>query len=266
MHCYRLLSNGNMRAKDKSEIVYGLHAVRHALRHSRRDILEIWVQNSRQSAQAIREILRLADTSPVSYVSRQFMDQLTGHARHQGIAIRKSTPAEGRPASDLKSLLTVDSDTLPLYLVLDGVQDPHNLGACLRTADAAGVKALIVPRDRAAGLTPVVSKVSSGAAEVIPLIRVTNLARTLREMQSAGIWIIGTAGEAKNSIFEVDMNRPLALVLGAEGRGLRQNTRKYCDVLANIPMAGVVESLNVSVAASVCLYEAVRQRDYAKSD
>lgn len=247
-------------AKGRSDIVYGLHTVRHALGHSRGDVLEIWIQNNRQSAQAIREILHLAGACPASYVTRQFLDQLTGHARHQGIAIRKSTPAEGRPASDLKSRLSIDSDTLPLYLVLDGVQDPHNLGACLRTAEAAGVKAVIVPRDRAAGLTPVVSKVSSGAAEVIPIIRVTNLARSLREMKSAGIWIIGAAGEAKISIFEVDMNRPLALVLGAESRGLRQNTRKQCDMLASIPMAGVVESLNVSVAASVCLYEAVRQR------
>ena len=240
--------------------MYGLHAVRHALRHSRGDVLEIWVQDGRQSAHAIREILQLAGPSPVHQVSRQYLDQLTGQARHQGIAIRKRPAAGESAAVDLASLLAEDSATPPLYLVLDGVQDPHNLGACLRTAEAAGARAVVVPKDRAAGLTPVVSKVASGAAELIPLIRVTNVARALREMQAAGVWIIGADGKADASIFDVDMNRPLALVLGAEGGGLRQNTRRHCDVVARIPMAGVIESLNVSVAAGICLYEAVRQR------
>jgi 23S rRNA (guanosine2251-2'-O)-methyltransferase len=145
-------------------------------------------------------------------------------------------------------------------LVLDGVQDPHNLGACLRSADAAGVDAVIVPKDKAAGLTPVVRKVACGAAENVPFFQVTNLARTLRDLQERGIWLIGAAGEAESSLYQADLRGPLALVMGAEEQGMRRLTREHCDVLVNIPMAGSVESLNVSVATGICLFEAVRQR------
>ena len=241
-----------------TEIVYGMHAVRHALQHSPVYVLELWIQNDRQSEQAIRDIMQLAGTTPVQYVSKQAMNKLTHYARHQGVVIRKK---KARSANiDLTSLLTSEDETIPLYLVLDGVQDPHNLGACIRTADAAGVKAVIIPKDRAAGLNATVSNVASGAAENIPVIEVTNLARSLRALQDAGIWIIGTVNDAGTSIYEVDLNRPLALVMGAEDKGLRQNTRDHCDMLVNIPMAGVVESLNVSVATGICLFEAIRQR------
>jgi 23S rRNA (guanosine2251-2'-O)-methyltransferase len=151
-------------------------------------------------------------------------------------------------------------DGPPLLLILDGVQDPHNLGACLRTSDAAGVSAVIVPRDRAAGLSPTVRKVASGAAESVPLIQVTNLARTLRWLRERGIWVIGTDDQATKSAYQVDLKGPLAIVLGAEGAGVRRLTRENCDDLVSLPMLGVVESLNVSVAAGVLLYEAVRQR------
>jgi 23S rRNA (guanosine2251-2'-O)-methyltransferase len=149
-----------------------------------------------------------------------------------------------------------------LLLVLDGVQDPHNLGACLRTADAAGVIAVIVPRDRAAGLSPVVRKVASGAAETVPLIQVVNLSRTLKWLKERGVWLVGTDDEAKTSLHSAKLDGPLAIVMGAEGAGMRRLTREHCDLLVSIPMAGVVESLNVSVATGVVLYETVRQRTH----
>lgn len=244
--------------KGKSEIIYGLHAVKHALQHSPVYVLEIWIQDDKQSAQGIQDIIKLAGTIPVQYVSRQAMDKLTQYARHQGVVVRKK---KVRSANiDLTSLLVMEDDTTPLYLVLDGVQDPHNLGACIRTADAAGVKAVIIPKDRAVTLNATVRKVASGAAENVPVVEVTNLARSLRELQDAGIWIIGTADDAGASIYDVDLNRPMALVMGSEDSGLRQNTRNHCDILVTIPMAGVVENLNVSVATGICLYEAIRQR------
>ena len=150
--------------------------------------------------------------------------------------------------------------TEPLLLILDGVQDPHNLGACLRTADAAGVSAVIAPRDRAVGLTPTVRKVACGAAEAIPFIQVTNIARTLRELKDRGIWLVGADGAAEMDIFSAGLRGPLGLVMGAEGEGLRRLTREHCDFLVRIPMAGTLESLNVSVATGICLFEAVRQR------
>jgi 23S rRNA (guanosine2251-2'-O)-methyltransferase len=148
----------------------------------------------------------------------------------------------------------------PLILVLDGVTDPHNLGACLRTADAAGALAVIVPKDKSATLTPVVRKVACGAAEVIPLVAVTNLARTLEKLQQRGLWVVGTAGEAEQEIYQQDLTGPLVMIMGAEGKGMRRLTREHCDFLVKLPMAGSVSSLNVSVATGVCLFEAVRQR------
>lgn len=242
------------------EIIHGIHAVHHTLEHSRDNVVEVWIQENKKSSAKLEKITQLAKEAALSiqYVSRQTLDKQTNNARHQGVSVKCKI---SRPVKlDLKSLLASNDNALPLYLVLDGVQDPHNLGACLRTADASGVKAVIIPKDNAVGVNPTVRMVASGAAEYIPVISVTNLARTLREMQDAGIWIIGTADDATQSIYEMDFNRPLALVLGTEGKGLRQNTRKHCDVLMSIPMMGTVESLNVSVAAGVCLYEAVRQR------
>jgi len=152
------------------------------------------------------------------------------------------------------------SERAPLILVLDGVTDPHNLGACLRTADAAGVTAVVIPKDKSATLTPVVRKVACGAAEVIPLVAVTNLARTLEKLQQRGLWVVGTAGEAEQQIYQQDLTGPLVMIMGAEGKGMRRLTRDHCDFLVKLPMAGSVSSLNVSVATGVCLFEAVRQR------
>ena len=244
-----------------SEIIYGLHAVRHALQHSPHAVLEMWVQDGRQSAKDMGEILKAAAGSvSLQVVPRQTLDRLTGHARHQGIAARMR---RGKfSTQDLDILLTTVTTELPLYLVLDGIQDPHNLGACLRTADGAGARAVIIPRDRAVGMTATVAKVASGAAETVPVVQVTNLARALRQLKEAGVWVVGASGDAEKSIYQTDLNRPLALVLGAEGKGLRENTRNHCDFLAHIPMAGAVASLNVSVAAAVCLYEAVRQQKH----
>jgi len=249
----------------QSEITCGIHAVRHALKNAAANVLEMWVMDNKKPAKGISEILELAKSMRVSvqFVANKTLDKLTHQANHQGVAIRrKVTSVDGK--IDLASVLEIDDGTKGLFLVLDGVQDPHNLGACLRTADAVGVRAVILPKDRAVGLNETVRKVACGAAENTPVIHVTNLSRALNEMQEAGVWVIGTADEAENTIYEEDLTSPIALVMGSEGQGLRQNTRKHCDKLVNIPMAGVVESLNVSVAAGVCLYEARRQRHLNK--
>jgi 23S rRNA (guanosine2251-2'-O)-methyltransferase len=190
---------------------------------------------------------------------RDRLDRLAGGTGHQGIAAQVNAPAAlGEKALD--ELLTALEEP-PLLLVLDGVQDPHNLGACLRSADAAGAHAVIAPRDRAAGLTPVACKVASGAAESVPFIQVTNLARTLRHLRDGWqVRVVGTAGEAETLLYDADLTGPLALVMGSEEKGLRRLTREQCDLLVRLPMAGAVESLNVSVAAGVALFEAVRQR------
>ncbi len=253
----------------QSEITCGIHAVRHALKNASSDVLEMWVQENKKpekkSGKAISEILELAKNAQVTvqFVANKTLDKLSHQSNHQGVVIRRKVTAIDSKI-DLASVLAMEEGEKALFLVLDGVQDPHNLGACLRTADAVGVRAVILPRDRAVGLNETVRKVASGAAENTPVIHVTNLSRALREMQDAGIWVIGTADEAENSIFEEDLTSSIALVMGSEGKGLRQNTRKHCDKLVNIPMAGVVESLNVSVAAGVCLYEVRRQRDLDK--
>ena len=234
-----------------TEIIYGLHAARHALQQSAHAVLELWVQENKKDSKAISELIRAAGSSSIQYVSKQTLDKLAQYERHQGVVLKKRK--EKQAVSDLAALLSdIDNDAIPLFL--------HNLGACLRTADAAGVRAIIIPKARTASLTATVSKVASGAAESVPLIEVTNLARTLRQLKEAGIWIIGTADDAPGSIYQADLNRSLALVMGGEGEGLRENSRKHCDLLVSIPMAGIVESLNVSVATGICLFEAVRQR------
>ncbi len=251
----------------KSEITYGIHAVRHALKNASANVLEMWalenIKPAKKSTGAISEILELAKNAQVTvqFVANKTLGKLTRQANHQGVAIRRKVMDS---KIDLASVLNMDDGGNALFLVLDGVQDPHNLGACLRTADAVGVRAIILPKDRAVGVNETVRKVACGAAENTPVIHVTNLSRALREMQDAGIWVIGTADESENTIYEEDLTSSIALVMGSEGQGLRQNTRKHCDKLVNIPMAGVVESLNVSVAAGVCLFEAQRQRHLNK--
>ncbi len=253
----------------QSEITCGIHSVRHALKNASANVLEMWVQDNKKSdkksGRAISEILELAKDAQVTvqFVANKTLDKLSHQANHQGVVIRRKVTAIDSKI-DLASVLEMDDGEKALFLVLDGVQDPHNLGACLRTADAVGVRAVILPKDRAVGLNETVRKVACGAAENTPVIHVTNLSRSLRQMQDAGVWVIGTADECENTIYEEDLTSSIALVMGSEGQGLRQNTRKHCDKLVNIPMAGVVESLNVSVAAGVCLYEARRQRHLNK--
>lgn len=249
---------------DKPEIqplqwVHGIHAVQAMLKIDARQISELRFLRGRKDLRQ-QKVQALADAQeiPWSWTSRKELDQLAEGGNHQGVAAlcRLATiPDE----SYLETLLERVGQA-PLLLVLDEVTDPHNLGACLRTADAVGVHAVITTRDRSAGITPVVRKVASGAAETVPLVMVTNLVRTLERLKARGIWVIGADGAAQAMIYETDMTGPLALVMGAEGKGLRRLTRESCDRLIKLPMRGVVSSLNVSVAAGACLYEITRQR------
>jgi len=241
------------------ELIAGWHAVIAALRAPASSVREIWLRRGREDRRS-EELLQLARerSVPVRSVDVSALDERAEGISHQGV-LAHVTGGGVLDENDLGRLLD-GLDHPPFLLVLDGVQDPHNLGACLRTADAAGVDAVIAPRDRAVSLTPAVRKTAAGAAEMLPFVQVTNLARCLRELQARGIWVIGTAGEAEQSLYQADLKGPLALVLGAEEKGLRRLTRENCDLLVRIPMQGMVESLNVSVAAAVCLYEAVRQR------
>lgn len=243
-------------------LVYGLHVIPPILERSSQRILELWVDSSRHD-ERIQAILRLAQSLGIAVqkADRKRLDSMVGDSSHQGVVARVRSPHTGNEKELLDAITNLEHP--PLLLVLDGVQDPHNLGACLRTADAAGVDAVIVPRDKACGLTATVSKVASGAAEVIPFFAVTNLARCLRELQQQGIWCIGLAGEAPTSLFDIKLSGPLAIVMGAEGKGLRRLTRETCDELAHLPMLGSVSSLNVSVSTGVALFEAVRQRAFA---
>jgi 23S rRNA (guanosine2251-2'-O)-methyltransferase len=243
----------------ETTVVYGLHAVRTLLqqRPDRASLLSL--QKGREDARSSElQRLALAASVKVEWRDAHELDRLAGNERHQGACLQ--VRALGPLGEGALDELLDRAAAPPLLLVLDGVQDPHNLGACLRTADAAGASAVIVPRDRAAGLTPTVRKVASGAAETMPLIQVVNLARTLRWLKEREIWVVGADDQAPQSLFAAKLTGRLALVLGAEGAGLRRLTREHCDVLVGIPMAGAVESLNVSVAAGVLLFEAARQR------
>ncbi|MDH5600955.1 MAG: 23S rRNA (guanosine(2251)-2'-O)-methyltransferase RlmB [Gammaproteobacteria bacterium] len=247
-------------AESKSHYVYGMHAVQAVLEREPELVSRVWIENSRRDAKA-KKLLQLAHDANIKpeRVKTDVLNKLVGeNANHQGvIALSKDVPAGNE--KDLKQLID-NLDIPPFLLILDGVQDPHNLGACLRTADAAGVHAVIAPKDKASGLTAVVRKVACGAAETVPFIQVTNLARTMRDLQQTGIWMIGTSLDTEQDIYQADLSGPLALVLGAEGKGLRRLTAENCDALVKLPMLGTVQSLNVSVSAGVCLYEAVRQR------
>lgn len=240
------------------EKIYGVHAVEALLRHHPKRVKQVWLAESRQDPR-IQALLALAAESRVSVgnCERREMDAWV-EGVHQGV-VAEVSPSQVWGEAMLEELLD-RSEGVPLLLVLDGVTDPHNLGACLRTADAAGALAVIVPKDKSATLTPVVRKIACGAAEVIPLVAVTNLARTLEKLQQRGLWLVGTAGEAEQELYQQDMTGPTVLVMGAEGKGMRRLTREHCDYLVRLPMAGSVSSLNVSVAAGVCLFEAVRQR------
>jgi 23S rRNA (guanosine2251-2'-O)-methyltransferase len=247
----------NVKMQDES--VGGWHAVLALLKQAPERVLSISIDRGRKGPrrQQLLEAARAAGAS-VEETSGEALDRLAGHEHHQGVVAR-CRPAVERTEAELPSFLETLQEP-PLLLVLDGIQDPHNLGACLRSADAAGVHAVILPRDHSAPMTAVVRKVASGAAETVPLFRVTNLARTLETLKQAGLWLVGASGETDQDLYDIDLRGPLALILGAEGEGLRRLTREACDHLARIPMAGTVESLNVSVATGICLFEAVRQR------
>ncbi|MFL9711596.1 23S rRNA (guanosine(2251)-2'-O)-methyltransferase RlmB [Methylobacillus sp. Pita1] len=243
-----------------ARILFGFHAVLSRLRQHGTSIQEILIDKDRVDAR-MKDLLHMAENANVRVmqVERARLDGIAGgNARHQGVIARVvDTPI---PYKDIHDILESDLKEPPFFLVLDGVEDPHNLGACLRVADAMGVHAVIAPKDRAAGLNATVRKVACGAAETVPFIAVTNLARTLRELKDAGVFIVGAAAEANADLPSTDLSGPLALVLGAEGTGLRRLTQETCDSLISIPMFGSVESLNVSVASGICLYEARRQR------
>lgn len=241
-----------------NDTIFGIHAVNAVLNSDPARFIEVWVLKGRQDDRllpVLNELQRMGVTLQVA--SRKTLDDKVKGASHQGIVARV-TPPKQYNENDLDALLA--GKEAPLLLVLDGVTDPHNLGACLRNADAAGATAVIVPKDRSAPLSAVASKVACGAAETMPLVRVTNLARTLRALQEQGVWVVGTAGEATHDIYHSKLTGALAIVMGAEGDGMRRLTRETCDDLIKIPMAGTVSSLNVSVATGICLFEAVRQR------
>lgn len=238
--------------------MFGWHAVEAVLKREPERLQQVWIQTGRQDKR-VKSITDALDSMGVRWkvVHRKELDERVSGV-HQGIVAAVSESREWTEDDLLAQL--AGSDKPPFLLVLDGVTDPHNLGACMRTADAVGIQAVIVPKDKSASLTPVARKVACGAAETVPFVRVTNLARFLRSLQDQGVWLIGTAGEADATLYQADFKGPVALVMGAEGKGMRRLTREHCDQLINIPMLGHVDSLNVSVATGVCLYEALRQR------
>jgi 23S rRNA (guanosine2251-2'-O)-methyltransferase len=244
-----------------NKILFGFHAVTVRLKTAPTSIVDIHIDATRRD-QRMRQFALRAREAGAKLVDSddERLHKLCGTHRHQGVVARVEALAASHSLDD--ALDAVDGP--PLLLVLDGITDPHNLGACLRVADGAGAHAVIAPKDHAAGINATVAKVASGAAETVPYFMVTNLARTLNELKERNIWCVGTSDDAPGTLYDCDLARPLALVLGAEGPGMRQLTRKTCDELVSIPMAGAVESLNVSVASGVCLYEAMRQRSHPR--
>ncbi|EFL91689.1 23S rRNA (guanosine-2'-O-)-methyltransferase [Candidatus Regiella insecticola LSR1] len=245
------------------EMIYGIHAVKALLEKEPHRLLEIFLQKDRHDRR-LRSLISAIESEglQVQMAKRQWLDNQVNHEVHQGIVakIRQGRQYQENDLLQLVEKLLADKKD-PLLLILDGVTDPHNLGACLRSADAAGVHAVIVPKDHSAPLNATVKKVASGAAETVPLIVVTNLARTLRLLKEHNIWIVGTAGDAEQNLYQWKIQQSMALVMGSEGQGMRRLTREHCDELISIPLAGSVSSLNVSVATGVCLFEVTRQRN-----
>jgi len=239
--------------------LFGIHAVQSVLQNQPERVMRLLIAEGRRDEKmGLLEKIAKENNIAIEMLPRHELDHLAQGANHQGI-IACCAKARVYTENDLPVLLA-DLQGPPFILILDGVQDPQNLGACFRSADAAGVHLIIAPKDKAVGLTPAVSKVASGAAETLPFVQVTNLVRTMEMLKEKGIWIYGAAGEAEKTVFQTDLKGSLALVLGAEGIGLRRLTRDHCDGLAKIPMYGNVTSLNVSVATGIFLFEAVRQR------
>ncbi len=243
-----------------AKVLFGFHAVGVRLKTAPASVIEVYFESTRRDAR-MRQFLDRAREAGVRLIEADALRiaKLAGSHGHQGVAARVQPIEQARSLDDLLEQLEPTGEP-PLLLVLDGITDPHNLGACLRVADGAGAHAVIAPKDHAAGINATVAKVASGAAETMPYFMVTNLARTLGELKERNIWVIGTSDDAPRTLYQADLKAPVALVLGAEGQGMRQLTRKTCDELVSIPMRGAVESLNVSVASGVCLYEALRQR------
>ena len=241
------------------ELLFGIHSIEAALTHDPKNILELYFEADSQNAR-IKELSDRARDLGLKPHSRprEALDRMTGGARHQGAVARYKAPPP-RAETELYELVEKEEKNT-LLLVLDGVTDPHNLGACLRSAEAAGVTAVIVPKDKAAGITPTVRRASSGAADRIAFFAVTNLARTLKLLKDRGVWLVGLAGDVEQDFYKLDLKGPMAIVVGSEGEGMRRLTRESCDFVAHIPMRGSVESLNVSVATGVALFEALRQR------
>jgi 23S rRNA (guanosine2251-2'-O)-methyltransferase len=241
----------------KGKFIFGFHAVTARLRHEASSVEEIYVDAARHDRR-MGDLLRTAKEANVRIIQADDgrLSAMVGTRRHQGVVANAAPLALARNLDELLDAV----EGPPLILLLDGITDPHNLGACLRVADGAGAHAVIVPKDRAVGLNATAAKVASGAAETVPYITVTNLARTMRELQERDIWITGTTDDAEKSVFEADFTGGTALVMGSEGEGMRRLTRENCDLLVSLPMLGAVESLNVSVASGICLYEARRQR------
>ena len=243
--------------------IFGLHATEHQIKTDSTRIIEVWLQQDKQKLSALKNVVQTLQKQGLrlQYVPKKTLDKMTDNGNHQGIVFRcKEQPHYDEHDLDILLKNLARKKQKPLLLVLDGVKDPHNLGACLRSADAAGVHAVIIPKDRAVALTPVVHKVACGATQSVPLIQVTNLARHLNHLKQQGIWLIGTADEMSDTLYQTDVSGAIAWVMGAEEKGMRRLTREQCDVLVKIPMQGHVESLNVSVATGICLFESVRQR------
>lgn len=246
----------------KSKFLFGFHAVISRLRHDAASVEEIYVDAQRHDRR-MQDLIRVAQEAKVRIIHAddQRLSNMIGAHRHQGVVAKAGEISLARNLDELLDAI----EGPPLLLILDGVTDPHNLGACLRVADGAGAHAVIAPKDRAVGLNATAAKVASGAADTVPYIMVTNLARAMRELKERDIWLMGTSDESDKTVYDLDLTGGSAIVMGAEGEGMRRLTRETCDIVAGIPMAGAVESLNVSVASGVCLYEARRQRSFRKS-
>ncbi|WP_405128174.1 23S rRNA (guanosine(2251)-2'-O)-methyltransferase RlmB [Pseudoalteromonas sp. PB2-1] len=242
-----------------NELIFGFHSVVAILAKEPERFLEIYALKGREDKR-LNPVIDQARKFGISvqFMQRKALDNKANGEQHQGI-IANVKAARMYNEKDLDEIIA--REETPFLLVLDGITDPHNLGACLRSADAAGVHAIIVPKDKSAKLNGTARKVACGAAETVPLVQVTNLARTLREIKDAGVWVVGTAGETDTELFDANLTGPMAVVMGAEGDGMRRLTREHCDLLVKIPMAGTVSSLNVSVATGICLFEVLRQRN-----
>ncbi|MEO5559576.1 MAG: 23S rRNA (guanosine(2251)-2'-O)-methyltransferase RlmB [Dokdonella sp.] len=242
-----------------TELLIGIHAVEAALNHDVGNLVELYIETGTQNARVKELGERARDLGVKPHArDRAALDRMTGGARHQGVVATYNAPPPLPEAALAELIAKAGRDAL--ILVLDGVTDPHNFGACLRSAEAAGVTAVVVPKDRAVGVTPTVRRASAGAADRVPIVAATNLARALKGLKDAGVWLVGLAGDTPQSVYSVDLDGPIAIVLGGEGEGMRRLTRESCDFLAKIPMRGDIESLNVSVATGVALFETLRQR------